>query len=116
MDKKQWFSTQLRFVIMVEPIGGNVLCDCVFLLRSENFQTAFSRALNIGSGYQKQYINGDGERVWWKFMSVISIDIIDSDDLNGAEIHSDPIHLRTQETIPFETEFHPEDSKPIQTI
>jgi hypothetical protein len=115
MSNEKWFSSKLRFVVMVEPVGGDTLNDCVFLFRAENFDTAFHKALCIGEAAQKEYRNADGQRVLWKFMKVISLDII-SEDLDGAEIYSEPIHLSEENKIPFEAEFSPNTSRPIQTI
>ncbi|MES5484932.1 DUF4288 domain-containing protein [Bradyrhizobium sp. INPA03-11B] len=116
MKNDQWFSTKLRFVVMVEPIGGDTLNDCVYLLRATDFDAAFDRALSIGQASQKEYLNAMGQRVQWRFVEVISLDVIRSDNLDGCEVYSEPVHLNNQEVLPFEAEFSPETSKPIQTI
>jgi hypothetical protein len=114
MSNKGWFSTKLRFVILVEPTGGDTLNDRVFLLRAADFDAAFDRATGIGRASQKEYRNAEGRRVQWKFIEVISLDVIQSEDLEGQEVYSEPIHL--SEMIPFGAEFSPQTSKPIQTI
>ena len=49
-------------------------------------------------------------------MEIISIDVIESGDLDGVEIYSEPIHLTGERVIAFGTEFDPKTSKPLQTI
>jgi hypothetical protein len=114
MTKEKWFSTKLRFAVMVESVGGNTLNDCVFLLRASDFDTAFEKSIKIGEASQAQYQNANGQKVQWRFMEVISLDVIESEDLDGCEVYSEPVHL--SELIPFEVEFNPKASKPVQTL
>ena len=116
MSKIKWFSTKLRFAVMVEPTGGDVLNDRVIVLKAVGFKDAFNKALSIGRALQNEYLNAHGQRVQWKLVKVISLDIIQSEDLDGREVYSEPIHLNDENRIPFETKFDPESSEPIQTI
>lgn len=116
MSSDTWYTAKLRFVVMVEPVGGDTLNDCIYLFRAVDFGAAFQRAITIGESAQKQYHNVEGRRVLWRFKEVISLDIIRTNDLDGAEIYSEPIHLKKEEIIPFETQFYPSGSNPIQTI
>jgi Domain of unknown function (DUF4288) len=101
---------------MVEPVGGETLNDCIYLFRAVDFAAAFLRAITLGELAQKECRNAEGRRVLWRFKEVISLDIIRTNDLDGAEIYSEPIHLKKEETIPFETQFRPSRSNPLQTI
>lgn len=76
MSNEGWFSTKLRFVILVEATGGDTLYEGVFLLRAPDFAEAFDRALSIGRGSQKEYRNDAGQWVQWRFMEVVSLDVI----------------------------------------
>ncbi len=116
MSKRTWFSAKLRFVIMIENLGGKTLNDCVFVFKSEDFETAFIKAISIGEHNEAQYKNMDGECVVWKFMEVISLDIIGREMLDGAEVYSEPIHLNEKDILPFDSVFNPKASRPIQTI
>src|SRR5262249_40074686 len=117
MSNERWFSAKLRFAIMVEPTGGDTLNDRLFLLRAAaDFKADCDRALNIGWSSEQEYRNVYGHRVQWRFMEIVSLDLMPSDDLNGCEVYSEPIHLSGENVIPFETQFSPETSKPIQTI
>jgi hypothetical protein len=116
MNEQNWFSTKLRFAVMVEPDGASLLYDSVYLLRAGDFSAAFEKAVSIGETAQQEYLNGDGQRVQWRLMEVISLDIIDSDDFDGREVYSEPIRLDEIKMIPFGTKFSPRASKPTQTI
>jgi hypothetical protein len=98
MTNKKWFSTKLRFVIMVEPNGADTLNDRIFLLRAIDFEEAFQRAIAIGKLAESEYYNSESDRVIWHFMEVSSLDVISSEHLDGVEIYSEPIHL---EQIPL---------------
>jgi len=115
MSKETWFSSKLRFVIMVAPVGGDILNDRVILFKAKDFDHAFQRALAIGEMSENEYLNDEANLVSWKFMEVISVDVIRS-NLDGAEIYSEPIHLSEEKMIPYGTEFNPRASEPIQTI
>ncbi|MEA1675400.1 DUF4288 domain-containing protein [Nitrospirillum sp. BR 11163] len=116
MNKDRWFSVKLRFAIMVEPIGASTMNDCLFLLKANDFDSAFKKAIKIGVGAQKDYLNALGQKVQWKFSEIISLDVINSDNLDGAEIYSEPLHLEGQAIIPLDANFSPEASRPIQTL
>jgi hypothetical protein len=116
MKHNQWFSAKLRFVVMVEPVGGDLLNDCIYIFNSTDFSSAFQKAIDIGRLSEQEYLNVDGQRVLWVLKEVISLDIIRKGDLDGAEIYSEPIHLDGNSRIPFGKKFDPENSEPIQTI
>ena len=116
MDASSWFSTKLRFAVMVEPEGARILNDCVFLLRASNFGAALERAIAIGEASQKKYRNNHGQHVHWKFAEVISLDMIRSETLDGCEVHSDVVPLKGEELLPFDAKLDPRASKPVQTI
>lgn len=115
MQDVRWFSAKMRFVILVEGTGGETLNDRVYVFRSNDFPAALERALEIGRRGQSEYRNGDGMRVQWSLMEIISLDMLTA-DLDGAEVYSEPVHLPPEKVIPFDTTFRPEDSQPTQTI
>src|SRR5215813_2628463 len=82
MSSDTWYSAKLRFVVMVEPVGGDTLNDCIYLFRAVDFPAAFQRAVTIGESSQKEYRNADGQRVLWRFKEVISLDIIRTNGLD----------------------------------
>jgi hypothetical protein len=66
--------------------------------------------------HRQNIVNAEGQRVLWRFKEVISLDIILAEDIDGAEIHSELIHLNKEDIIPFDSRFDPSSSKPFQTI
>jgi hypothetical protein len=116
MNEQDWFSTKLRFAVMMEPDGASLLYDCVHLLRAGDFAAAFEKAVRIGEASQQEYLNWDGRRVQWRLMEVLSLDIIPSDDLDGRVVHAEPIQLDDNRMLPFGATFSPRASKPTQTI
>lgn len=116
MSDLKWFSTKLRFAIMADPIGADTLNDCLFILKATDFEAAFERAISIGHASEKEYRNSEGRLTQWRFKEIIFLDVIRSEDLDGCEVYSEPIHLSSQNMIPFEFEFSPRTSKPLQTI
>jgi hypothetical protein len=116
MSKKQWYSAKLRFAMMVSPEGGDTLNDTVIVFKAKNFKDAFARGIAIGEKSEEEYLNGEGNLVSWKLMEMIHINIIRSDKIDGAEVHSELFSVGEGETIPLETVFNPKDSNPSQTM
>jgi hypothetical protein len=116
MTAQNWYSAKLRFVILIENTGSEHFSDSVFLLRSIAFGAAFSRALEIGRREEHEYLNGEGERVSWRFVKVLTLNIIQTDELDGAEVHHEFCGLGKDEHYEFSHEFDPETSEPGQTF
>jgi hypothetical protein len=116
MSELDWYSAQLRFVVMVESIGGDFFNDQVYLFKAKDFPDALERALSIGRAAEREYRNSNGELVCWRLMNVVSLDVLRTQELDGAEICANTIRLEPSERIPWGTTFTPEASKPIQTI
>ena len=113
--KGVWFSTRIRFAIVIETKGLVRYSDSVYLFRSENFDTAFQSALDAGRKNERAYVNGEGQRVFWKTAEVVSLDIIQAKSLEGAEVYSEPV-AASDPSIAVDHKFSPESSKPTQTI
>jgi hypothetical protein len=115
MTGETWFSTRLRFAIIIETQGLVRYSDSGFLLRAVDFESAFQRALEIGHKNQRQYANADSQRVVWKFAEVLALDIIRAESLDGAEIYSEPV-AGVEPAWTVDQAFNPEASRPTQTI
>ncbi len=116
MMSKLWFSSKIRLVCLVEPNGATRYQEFVFIFSAKDFEDAFRRVVELGKSKEEEYRNSEGQRVVWRLKEVISLDKIPGESLDGAEVYSEPTELASGETIPFDTEFHPELSKPTQTI
>jgi hypothetical protein len=111
----KWFSCKLRMVVLLEKQGATRHADSVFLFRAEDFDAAFQRALELGRAEEDDYIGGEGEKVRWRLKEIISLDIL-GEELDGAEVYSEPVALAAGETYNFDASFEPEKSKPTQTV
>jgi hypothetical protein len=114
MSQSHWYSAKLKFVAIVGPDGGDLVSESVYLLQAGDFGDALNRALMIGKKAERTYKNDQGKLVSWTLMEVITLDIIQAPDLDGAEVYCDL--ARHSYKIPVGTRFAPEESKPRQTI
>lgn len=115
MTNTPWFSTKMRYAVLVESTGLLHYVDSVWLLKALDFGNAFQRALEVGLKNEKAYTNGDGKEVRWKLASIISLDWIGEEFVDGQEVYSEPVIGQEDRAVPFEYEFHPETSNPTQT-
>lgn len=110
-----WFSSRIRFAVIVQDEGLVRYSDSVYLLMAADFDAAFKRAIEIGRGHETEYLNADNQRVAWKVAEVLSLDMIQTDSLDGAEVYSEPAEgIEPSWTI--DRAFNPEVSRPTQTI
>lgn len=115
-QEQQWFSTKVRLVCLIASMGAVRYMDVVYVFRGTDFQTAFKRAVELGKCQEKSYHNADGKEVVWKLVEILSLDLVQAESLDGAEVYSEPVDLAAGESYDFDTEFHPERSAPTQTI
>lgn len=71
MTNEVWFSSRLRFAIIIEIRGLVRYSDSLYLFQSGDFETALKKALEIGHRNEQSYLNGDGQRVVWKIAEVV---------------------------------------------
>lgn len=116
MGETKWFSTRVRLVCLIEGVGATRYADSVYLLRAEDFAQAQTRAVQIGREQEEEYRNEDGNTVRWRLKELVSLDLIDKEDLDGVEVYSEPSGIGHGESYPFAQEFLPERSEPTQTL
>src|ERR1700730_13328226 len=114
MTAEDWFSTKIRLACFTEPVGATRYMDSVYIFRSLDFDSAFEKALSIGKKQERSYMNAENHMVFWRLKEIVSLDIVGSEPLDGAEVYSKLGNL--EQALPFDAELHPEESKPIQTI
>jgi Domain of unknown function (DUF4288) len=112
----QWYSARIRLVCLIEGEGATIYQDSVVVMRAADFREAFQRALEVGRGREEEYLNADGELVRWRLKAVFSLDVIQADQLDGAEVYSEPVELEPGDRDPFDITYAPESSEPTQTI
>jgi hypothetical protein len=116
MNNVQWFSARLRLLILVENTGTVRVEDCVHVFRSHDWEPAFKRALQLGRSHEREFKNDAGERVRRQLHSIVTLDLIQSDDLDGAEVNSESSDPSVELQLPFGTVFTPDRSEPAQSI
>jgi hypothetical protein len=93
--------------------------DGVFLFRADDWDDAFQKALALGRREEREYVNGEGERVRWRFAEVLQMHGgIDSDrDLEGQEVMTEMLwdHIEVGYDDLFDGELHPEQSDPASS-
>jgi hypothetical protein len=108
-----WFSACVRLAVLVEGIGINSYWQSVFVFRSSTRDEAFVRALELGLSLETTYPNAEGHEVRWRLAEVQTLDELASDDIDGAEVYSEPFAPRPDEEIPFDADFRPEERQPL---
>lgn len=111
-----WFSLKIRWACMIEGFGCNLFNDCIFLVRAIDFDGALDRAVAIGRQREHEYLNGDGERVLWRFTQVLAMTLLGAGELGDVvDVHKEEVPLRDADRVPFDTVFHPERLQPEVT-
>lgn len=114
MEEKVWFAAKLRFLVLIETTGSEHADDCIYLFRTESFESAFKRALELGRAAETDYIGGTGERVRWRLKEILTLEPLEAADLDGVEVYSQATHLSDDERFTFDHVFAPEASKPFR--
>ena|ERR1700720_388035 len=116
MSEMQRFSSKIRLACIIEPKGLQHFMDSIYVFRSTDFEGAFRKALDIGRSQEKSYLNDADDLVVWSLKEIVSLDQIKPQSLDGAEVYSEPVEPAPSDSVPFSNAFHPEDSRPTQTL
>jgi hypothetical protein len=115
-EQVQWFSTKVRLLALVEGGGTSQVADSIHVFRSTDWDAAFERALQIGQSHEREYRNAEGARVRWRLHSVVTLDAIDTTELDGAEVHSMFTDVTDDLRVAFDAALTPGTSRPSQSI
>jgi hypothetical protein len=113
-----FYSARLSFVVLVDdgqPRKTHTWDEIVVVFRARDFDHAFSRALEIGRSHETEYLNCDQQRVRWALVEVENLDFVGK-RVDGAEVASRLSRRRSKKEIPFDAQFHPEESHPSQSF
>lgn len=116
MNGLGWFSARVRRICLVEGKDATLANDSIYVFRAEDFESAFERALELGRRAEQEYFNEEGSRVSWKLSEVLSLDAVQHEDLDGAEVYSEFVDVRPEKALRLTSQFSPEKSEPTQTI
>lgn len=114
--EQSWFHAKVRWAVMVEGRGIREWEEAGFLFRSEDFDSAFRRALAIGEGYQGGGEEGTRRPRWveTRLAEVVTLDCL------GVELEEETEMYWTRrparEKIPFEHQFEPASSEPKSSL
>ena len=103
----------MRIVCLIEGEGVTTQDEVVHTFRAAGWEEAFRRAIDLGRSHEREYLNGSGERVRWRLERVLTLDIVQSNDLEGAEVFSQRSDVSGGS--PFDSVFDPEKHTPGQT-
>jgi hypothetical protein len=109
---ESWYAAKLRFIILLETTGSEDAIDSIYLLRSNSFEAAFARALEIGRAAETEHLGGTGERVRWRLKEIVTLDALQAADVDGVEVHCQFTPLSDNERFGFDHVFQPDLSKP----
>ena len=113
-----FYSARLLFVILIDdgkPRKRHDWDEIVVVFRARDFGQAFERALEIGRSQETEYLNYQQHKVRWAFAEVATLDIVGK-RVDGVEVASRLFSHQSKEPIPFNTQFHPENSRPSQSF
>ena len=116
MSVSGWYSANLRKVCLIEGQSATLAMDSVRIFRAVDFDDAFLRAVSLGRQSEEEYKNEEGKTVRWRLQVVLSLDSVKTEDLDGAEVHCAFVDLPSDEIVPFESEFRPQNSTPTETL
>jgi hypothetical protein len=109
MTSKQWYYAQLRWAVMVEGKEGlRAWKEAVHIFLSENEQTAFQQALEIGRLGEDIHTEGRRE-VETRLADVIRLDCLGS---NQTQFEVPLGSSKATERLSFEHVFKPEEHMP----
>lgn len=110
-----WFSCRVRFAHLATSSESLLLRTSVYLFIADSYESAHPRALEIGRREEQVYPNGAGGMTRIAMVEIEAIDQLDEieDGIEVACLWSDEI-----EPSPYtwDQEFHPEKSKPWNTL
>jgi len=109
MRSKQWYYAQLRWAVMVEGKEGlRAWKEAIHIFLSEDEQTAFQQALEIGRLGEDVHTEGRRE-VETRLAEVVRLDCLGS---NSTQFEVRLGSSKAREHLPFEHSFKPEEHMP----
>jgi len=110
MNSRQWYYAQIRWAVMVEGKEGlRHWEEAVHIFLSENSETAFQRALEIG--HQAERSHDEGRR--WVESRLAQIVRLDCLGVNQTEFQVGLGSSKATEHLPFEYMLDPEGNEPV---
>jgi hypothetical protein len=104
----------VRLVVLVseKPVRE---AESVVLLRAPggDWDSAFERALTVGRGLERNYVNEDGEPVRWRLRNIRTLDELGTEIADGREVFFKADAISSDRVML--AELRPEETRPGQT-
>jgi hypothetical protein len=112
VPEQSWFYAKVRWAEMMEGRGIRAWEEAGFLFRSEDFDSAFQRALEIGEGYQSGGEEGTRHPRWveTRLAEVVTLDCLGVELEEETEVYW--TRRPAREKIPFDHKFEPAVTEP----
>ena len=114
MNDLSWYSATLRFYSVTAEMGRVGGEDVVYLFRAPSYSDAVKKFLALGRSKEHSYINFHGHELRVRFVGLVTVDSIEGDDLDGAEIVATPL-MEEDPSFSFDTPLDPENYKFTQS-
>ena len=109
MRPREWYRAEIRWAVMEEKQGLRSWEDAVYFFLSEDSDSAFQHALQIG--WRERDAHEEGRRwVEKRLARIVSLDCLGTDQ---TEFEVPLGRQRAKERLPFEHEFNPEGAQPV---
>jgi hypothetical protein len=109
MKGKEWFHAQIRWAVLVEGKRGlRSWKESAYIFLSEDHETAFGQALDVGRHHEKFYKEGRN-LVAVKLAQIVTLDRLGA---NYSEILVSGASEKATEYLPFDHTFDPESKFP----
>jgi len=114
VDDLSWYSATLRFYSVTAEMGRVGGEDIVYLFRAPGFSQAVKKFLALGRSKEHSYVNSHGHQLRVRFVGLVTVDFIEDDDLDGAEIVSTPL-MEADPSFSFDTPLDPDNYEYTET-
>ena len=110
-----WFSATLRFAFFTEDSRYFQAEVSVYTFKAVDHASALDRALQIGRGAERSYVNALDVRVRKAFVEVETLNML-GDELEGVEVFYWPGQEQDESPYPWDHTFAPERSTPYTAL
>jgi hypothetical protein len=113
MTDEVWWSASLRLGVFVAGEPQDEVESVVLLRAPEGaWDAAFERALTLGRGMERRYMNGDGHEVTWLLGAVKTLDQLGAEVTDGREVF---FTMRAADATLTPSDLRPEEGRPSQS-
>jgi len=101
----KWYCVRVRIVVVVEGDEDPFFDDCLLVIQWGEEQV-MAQFLSLAGKMEKEYLNGEGERVRWRLVEITTLDSIE-DEIDGATVHFQRLPIDNPSEHPFTQTYGP---------